>query len=193
MKCFKKTLNEILNVNNVYKKLIQRRLRRIRRRRRLTVMRPTWIGGTCSTLWHVYDHLTKLFIGRSLLCRFCCVLLFELCVRLWYLVAPLLQGHKLLRLGARYWLGAPDGWGSTGRPQVVGPSVGEPVNPILIRSTWRSSLHPQIRIKFRMGRRLVPVCLPQPIIIGLLKIKLKSNHHIQFNKHNNNLQNKMVE
>jgi hypothetical protein len=46
-----------------------------------------------------------------------------------------------------------------------------------------------------MGQNIVPVSLPQPIIIGLLKIK-KSNHHIQFNKHNNlhnNLQNKMVE
>ena len=43
-----------------------------------------------------------------------------------------------------------------------------------------------------MGRWIVLISLPQPIIIGLLKIK-KSNHHIQFNKHNNNLQNKMVE
>jgi hypothetical protein len=42
-----------------------------------------------------------------------------------------------------------------------------------------------------MGQNIVPVSLAQPIIIGLLKIK-KSNHHIQFNKHNN-LQNKMVE
>jgi hypothetical protein len=42
-----------------------------------------------------------------------------------------------------------------------------------------------------MGQSIVPVSLPQPIIIGLLKIK-KNNHHIQFNKHNN-LQNKMVE
>jgi len=41
-----------------------------------------------------------------------------------------------------------------------------------------------------MGQRIVPISLPQPAIIGLLK--KKSNHHIQFNK-NNNLQNKMVE
>jgi len=41
-----------------------------------------------------------------------------------------------------------------------------------------------------MGQNIVPVSLPQPIIIGLLK--KKSNHHIQLNKHNN-LQNKMVE
>jgi len=47
-----------------------------------------------------------------------------------------------------------------------------------------------------MGQNIVPVSLPQPIIIGLLKIKIKSNHHIQYNKYNNlhnNLQNKMVE
>jgi hypothetical protein len=43
-----------------------------------------------------------------------------------------------------------------------------------------------------MGQNIVPVSLPQLIIIGLLKIIKKSNHHIQYNKHNN-LQNKMVE
>jgi hypothetical protein len=42
-----------------------------------------------------------------------------------------------------------------------------------------------------MGQSIIPVSLPQPIIIGFLKIKIK-NHHIQFNKYNN-LQNKMVE
>jgi len=42
-----------------------------------------------------------------------------------------------------------------------------------------------------MGQNIVHVSLPQLIIIVLLKIK-KSNHHIQFNKHNN-LQNKMIE
>ena len=42
-----------------------------------------------------------------------------------------------------------------------------------------------------MGRRIVPISLPQLAIIGLLKMK-KSNHHIQFNK-NNNLRNKIVE
>jgi len=98
----------------------------------------------------------------------------------------LLQGHELLRLGA------PNGWNTTGRPQVVGRSVGEPVNLIFIGFTWRSNLHPQIRIEFRMGQNIAPISLPQPIIIGLLKLKKKSNHHIQFNKHNN-LQNKMGE
>jgi len=83
----------------------------------------------------------------------------------------LLQGHELLSLGARYWLGAPNGWNTTGRPQVVGRSVGEPVNPIFIGSTWRSNLHPQIWIEFRMGQNIVPISLPQPIIIGLLKLK----------------------
>jgi hypothetical protein len=103
----------------------------------------------------------------------------------------LLQGHELLRLGARYWLGAPNDLNTTGRPQVLGRSVGEPVNLIFIGSTRRSNLHPQIRIEFQKGQRIVPISLPQPPIIGLMKIK-KSNHHIQFNK-NNNLQNKMVE
>jgi hypothetical protein len=45
-----------------------------------------------------------------------------------------------------------------------------------------------------MGWRIVLISLPQPTIIGLLKIKIKRrrNHHIQFKK-NNNLRNKMVE
>jgi hypothetical protein len=85
----------------------------------------------------------------------------------------LLQDHELLRLGARYWLGAPNGWNTTGLPQVLGCSVGEPVNPIFIGSTRRSNLHPQIRIEFRKGQRIVPISLPQPAIIGLLKIKKK--------------------
>jgi hypothetical protein len=102
----------------------------------------------------------------------------------------LLQGHELLRLGARYWLGAPNGWDTTGRLQVLGSSVGEPVHPIFIRSTGRSNVHPQIRIKIRMGRRIVPIYLPQPTIIGLLKMK---NVIIIFNSiKKNNLQNKMV-
>jgi hypothetical protein len=83
----------------------------------------------------------------------------------------LLQGHELLRLGARYWLGAPNGWNTTGRPQVLRRSVGEPVNPIVIGSTRRSNLHSQIWIEFRMGQRIVPISLPQPTIISLLKVK----------------------
>jgi hypothetical protein len=43
-----------------------------------------------------------------------------------------------------------------------------------------------------MGQRIVPISLPQPAIIGLLKINKKSNYLIQFNKINN-LQNKMIE
>jgi len=92
----------------------------------------------------------------------------------------LLQGHELLRLGALYWLGAPNGWDTTGRSQVLGRSVGEPVHLIFIGSTRRSNLHPQIQIEIRMGRRIVHISLPQPAIIGLLKMK-KSNHHIQLN------------
>ena len=74
-------------------------------------------------------------------------------------------------------------------PLIVSDNIG--LNLIFIGSTRRSNLHPQIRIEFWMGQRIVPISLPQPAIIGLLKIK-KSNHHIQFNK-NNNLQNKIVE
>jgi hypothetical protein len=110
----------------------------------------TWI----THLWsNVHDHLTELFIIR----RESLVLLF--------------QGHELLRLGARYWWGAPNGWDTTGRPQVLGHSIGEPVHPIFIESTRRSYLHSQIRIEIQMGRRMVPISLPQPTIIGLLKIK----------------------
>jgi len=98
----------------------------------------------------------------------------------------LFQGRNLLRLGARYWLGAPNSWDITGRPQVIGRSVGKPVHLIFIGSTRRSDLHPQIQI----GWRIALISLPQPDIIDLLR--MKKNHHIQFNK-NNNLRNKMVE
>jgi len=128
-------------------------------------------------LWsNVHDHLVEvLIIHREL-----SVLLF--------------QGHELLRTGVRYWLGAPDGWDTTGRLQVLDRSVGEPVHLIFFGSTKRSYLHPQIRIEIWMGWRIVLISLPQPTIIGLLKIKIKRrrNHHIQFKK-NNNLRNKMVE
>jgi hypothetical protein len=81
----------------------------------------------------------------------------------------LFQGHKLLKLGARYWWRAPNGWDTTGRPQVFGRSVGEPVDPIFIESTRWSYLNPQIQIEIRMGRRIVSISLPQPAIIGLMK------------------------
>jgi hypothetical protein len=58
-----------------------------------------------------------------------------------------------------------------GPPQVLGHSIGELVHPIFIGSTRRSYLHPQIRIEIRMGRKIVPISLLQPTIIGLLKIK----------------------
>jgi len=93
------------------------------------------------------------------------------------------------RLGTWYWLGAPNDWDTTGRSQVLDRSVEELVHLIFIGSTGRSNLHPQIRIEIWMGRRIVPIYVPRPAIIGLLK--WKSNHHIQFNK-NNNLRNKMV-
>ena len=40
-----------------------------------------------------------------------------------------------------------------------------------LSAPW-SNLYPQIRIKIRMGRRIVPISLPQPIIIDLLKMKV---------------------
>ena len=102
----------------------------------------------------------------------------------------LFQGHELLKLDARYWWRAPNGWDTTGRPQVFGRSVGEPVDPIFIESTRWSYLNPQIQIKIRMGRRIVSISLPQPAIIGLMKFFFfKSSYSIQ---ENNNLQNKMI-
>ena len=83
----------------------------------------------------------------------------------------LLQGHELLRLGARYRLGAPNSWDTTSRPQVLGRNVGETVHLISIRSTRRSCLHPQIWIEIWVGRKIIPVSLPQPAIKCLLKIK----------------------
>ena len=135
-----------------------------RRRRRLVVSgtkRPkkgcTWI----THLWcNVHDHLADLFIIRR-----------ELLVFFGEMSCVLLQGHKLLSLGARYWLGAPNDWDTMGRLQVLGRSVGEPIHLIFIGSTRRSYLHPQIRIEIWMSRRIVPISLPQPAIIGLLKIK----------------------
>jgi len=112
-----------------------------------------------SPLWVVHTPLIGVFFGE--------------------LSHVLLQGHELLRLGAWYWLGAPNGWNTTGRPQVLGCSVGEPVNLIFIGSTRRSNLHPQIRIEFRIGQRIVPISLPQPAIIGILKIKKVSSYSIQ--------------
>jgi len=128
-------------------------------------------------LWsNVHDHLAELFIIR------------------WESLVLLLQGHellrldarivvarpKLLRLDARYWLRAPNGWDTTGHLQVIGRSVGEPEHQIFIGSTRWSYLHPQIRIEIRMGRMIIPISLPQPTIIGILK--MKKEIHIQFKK-----------
>jgi hypothetical protein len=63
--------------------------------------------------------------------------------------------YKLLRLGARYRLEAPNGRDTKVRSQVLGRSVGESVHPIFIR----------------VGRKIVPIYLPQLAIICLLKIK----------------------
>ena len=60
-------------------------------------------------------------------------------------------------------------------------SVGEAVDLIFFGSTRRSHLHPQIWIEIWMGRRIVPISLPQPTIIVLLKIPSvkKSSNAIQ--------------
>jgi hypothetical protein len=56
--------------------------------------------GCYTALWcHVHDYLAKLFI----ICR-------EFLVFLGEMSRVLLQGHELLRLGARYWWGASNGW-----------------------------------------------------------------------------------
>jgi hypothetical protein len=91
----------------------------------------------------------------------------------WVVHTPLIGG-RIFRwaepcVAARPW--TPNSWNTTGRPQVLGRSVGEPVNPIFIGSIRRSNLHPQIRIEFRMSQRIVSISLPQPVIIGILKIK----------------------
>ena len=93
----------------------------------------------------------------------------------------LFQGHELLKLGVGYWWRAPNGWNTTGRPQVFGRSVGEPVYLIFIGSTRWSYLHPQIWIEIRISLRIVPISLSQPAIIGLLNF-FKKYHHIQFKK-----------
>ena len=104
---------------------------------------------------NVHYHLTELFIiHRELF-----ILLF--------------QCHELLRLDARYWWRALNGWDTMGRPQVFGRSVVVPVDPIFIGSTKWSYLHPQIQIKIQMGRRIVPISLPQSAITGVLKITAK--------------------
>ena len=99
------------------------------------------------TLWcHVHDNLAKFIIRRELL------------VFLGEMTRVLLQGHELLRLGA------PNGWGTTGRLQVLGRGVGEPIHLIFIESTGRSYRHPQIRIEIRMDWRIVPISLPQRLL-----------------------------
>jgi hypothetical protein len=126
-------------------------------------------------LWsHLHDYLTELVIIR------------------WELLILLFQCNELLRLGVWYWWRASNSWDTTSQTQVFSRSVGEPVDPIFIGSTRRSRLHPQIWIKIWMGRRIVPISLPQSAIIGFLKIPSvkKSSNAIQ---ENNNLQNKMNE
>jgi len=129
-----------------------------------------WCIYTTHLWFHVHDHLAELFVIR-----------WKLLILLGEISRVLFQGHDLLRLGAQYWLGAPNGWDTTSCLQVLGRSVGEFVHLIFIGSTRRSCLHPQIQIKIQVGRRIVPISLPQLAIICLLKIK-KRNHYVPFKK-----------
>ena len=132
-------------------------------------------------LWfHVHDHLAELFI----ICQKSLIFFSEM-------GRMLLQGHELLRLGARYRLRAPNDWDTTGCPQVLDRNVGESAHPISIGSTRRRScLHPQIRNEIWVGERNILVSLHQPAVICLLKIKTKIIKSIQ---ENNNLRKKMIE
>jgi len=96
------------------------------------------------------------------------------------LLILLFQRNELLRLGVWYWWRASNSWDTTSRTQVFSRSVGEPVDSIFIESTRQSLLHPQIWIEIWMGRWIVPISLPQPAIIGLLKIPSVKNHQMQF-------------
>ena len=150
---------------------------------RLVIPRTIWSkkGRTLTThLWsHIHDHLAKLFI----ICQ-------ELLILFGEISHVLLQGQDLLRLGTQYRLSAPNGWDNTGCPQVLDYTVGESVYLISIRSTWWSCLYPQIRIKIWEGLRIVPISLPQPVVICRLKIKTKIS---KFNSRNNKFQKKMFE
>jgi len=84
-----------------------------RRRRRLVVIRQKRRRTCITTLGsHVHNHLVELFIIHR-----------ELLVFLSEISLVLFQGHDILRLGARYWFGAPNGWDTTSLPQVLGRSV----------------------------------------------------------------------
>jgi len=156
---------------------------RRRRRRRLVVPGTIRPKRSCTSivthLWsHLHDYLTKLIII------------------LWELLILLFQCNELHRLAVRYWWRASNDWDTTSWTQVFSRSVGEPVDPIFIGSTRRSHLHPQIWIEIWMSRQIVPISLPQPAIIGLLKIpsvKKSSNAIQDAIQENNNLQNKMNE
>jgi hypothetical protein len=119
---------------------------------------------TCTThLWsHVHDHLEKKFIIRRESLKF-----------FGEMSHMLLQCRKLLRLGARYRLQAPNDWDTTSHTQVLGYSIEESIHTISIASTERSYFHPQIWIKIRVGRRIVLVSLSPPAVICLLEIKTK--------------------
>ena len=83
-------------------------------------------------LWsHVYNHMAELFI----ICRESLIFFSERS-------RVLLQGHELLRLGARYRLRALNDWDTTGRQQVISRSVGESVHSISIGLVHQTILPP---------------------------------------------------
>jgi hypothetical protein len=126
-------------------------------------IQPKGENTSTTHLWsHVHDYLTELFI----ICRESLILFGEM-------GHILLQNCELLRLGARYRLRAPNGWDTMDCPQVLGHSVEESIHLISIGSTKRSCLHSQIHIEIQVGRRIVPVSLPQPVVICLIEIKTK--------------------
>ena len=93
-------------------------------------MAKRWRTHTTHSWSHIHDHLVELFIIRQ-----------ESLIFFGEMSRVLLEGHELLRLSARYWLGAPNGWDTTSRPQILSLSVRESVHSISIGSTRRSCLH----------------------------------------------------
>jgi hypothetical protein len=106
------------------------------------------------------------------------------------LLILLFQGHDLLRLGARYWLGAPNGRDTTGLPQVIGRSVGESVHLIFIGFTRRSCSIQKSRSKSGWVEGFSPYLSLNRLLYVSWNLKKKSSYSIQ---ENNYLQNKMVE
>jgi len=96
---------------------------------------------------------------RSLFRSELCVLRLEVIVFLGELSSVLLQGHKLLRLGA------PNGWNTTSRPQVVGRSVGPPDEPTSIHKSGSNSGWVKVSSPYLFLNRLLYVSWKKKVII----------------------------